>query len=149
MSCAGVPSSNVIQPSGSRLSCDTPCPSPMTMRSAPVPGGGGSRRVAVARGTGRQTNVTPEARQIASASSSTRETSDGRTSASVTTVTIIGGDAAGCEAASAVQTASAAAARLVMISILPAIDGRDWQKFDVRNRDERTLLNLEIDRDNV
>jgi hypothetical protein len=32
---------------------------------------------------------------------------------------------------------------------MPAVDGRDRQKFDVRIREERTVLNLEIDRDDV
>jgi len=32
---------------------------------------------------------------------------------------------------------------------MPPIDGRRRRKFDVRNREERTLLNLEIDRDDV
>src|SRR5262249_16849738 len=60
-----------------------------------------------------------------------------------------GGGADVSETTAADDAASAAAARLVMISILPAIDGRDHQKFDVRIRDERTPLNLEIDLDDV
>src|SRR4051794_2362224 len=37
----------------------------------------------------------------------------------------------------------------IAISIMSAIDGCDRQKFDVRNREERTPLNLEIDRYDV
>src|SRR5438874_4266373 len=37
----------------------------------------------------------------------------------------------------------------VAVSILSAIDDRRRRKFDVRNRQQRTVLNLKIDRDNV
>src|SRR5262245_44442732 len=104
--------------------------------------------MAAVRGTRRQTNATPVGFQIASASSSTRDMSDGETSASAVIVMTTGGGADVRETAAG-DAASAAAARLVMISILPAIDGRDHQKFDVRIRDERTPLNLEIDRHDV
>ena len=68
---------------------------------------------------------------------------------SVISVTVMtsGGSGEGVEAAAASDVASAAAARLV-ISIA-AIDGQNQQKFDVRKRDERTALNLEIDRHDV
>src|SRR5258708_4190853 len=42
-----------------------------------------------------------------------------------------------------------AAASAVAISILSAIDGCRGRKFDVRNREERTPLNVEIDRYDV
>ena len=57
-------------------------------------------------------------------------------------------DAAGAPAATSVDANSATTA-VVAISIMSAIDGCDRQKFDVRNREERTVLNLEIDRYDV
>src|SRR5262249_46543674 len=126
-----------------RLSCNVPGALPMTTRSPEdASKGSWSSRVAALSGTRRQTNTTPAACQMASGSSSTRDTSAGETSASAVTVTTIGGGAAGWATAAADDAASAAAARLGMISILPAIDGRDHQKFDVRIRHERTPLNL-------
>src|SRR5258708_26180305 len=79
--------------------------------------------------------------------------SDGETSGAASTLAIIGGmdaDEAGAlpPAAKAVD-ASSAMAVVVAISIMSAIDGRDRQKFDVRNREERTVSNVEIDRDDV
>jgi len=62
-------------------------------------------------------------------------------------LTIIGGiDEVAGAATPANEDARTEAASVVAIGILPAIDGCDQQKFDVRNRKERTLLNLEIDR---
>src|SRR4029077_798834 len=45
--------------------------------------------------------------------------------------------------------ATSANAAVVAISIMSAVDGCDHEKFDVRNREMRTPLNLEIDRDDV
>src|SRR4029079_9792233 len=118
---------------------------PMTIRSA-VAAGTWSIRAAACGETRRHTNVTPAAFQIAFASSSTRGTRRAGISVISGTVTTSGGSGEGVEAAAS-DVASAAAARLV-ISIA-AIDGRNQQKFDVRKRDERTVLNLEIDRDDV
>src|SRR5262245_9356247 len=150
---AGPSSSKSIQPSATSDSCVPPArprESPMVMRNwSGQSGGCRSRRVNSARDTWRQTKVRPVGRQTSLASSSTRDTSVGATSDSVTTATAIGGGADGVDAAAADETAIAAAARLVMISILPAIDGADRQKFDVRIREKRTLSNLEIDRHDV
>src|SRR5262249_10575134 len=138
------------QPSGSWPSCETPRDMPIMIRSpCSAPPTLRSSRVESRSPTRRHSKVRPAACQSASASSSTRETSDGVTSTAVLTVTIIGGGADVGASAAPGETASAAAARLVMISILPAIDGRNHQKFDVRKRQERTPLNLEIDRDDV
>src|SRR5438874_9925653 len=118
-----------------------------------VGGGHGSLGLAfaaaLAPGVRRQMNVTPVGCQIASASCSTIETSTGGRSTATSTVTTIGGSAAARGAAPAIAAAKAMAPRLVTTSILSAVDGRDRQKFDVRNREERTRLNLEIDRDDV
>jgi hypothetical protein len=91
--------------------------------------------------------VTPAALQIAFASSSARGTR--RAGISVISVTVMtsGGSGDGVEAAAASEVASATAARLVIG--IAAIDGQNPQKFDVRNCDERTRLNLEIDRYNM
>ena len=103
-------------------------------------------------GTRRQTKETPFGRQMASASASTAATSRDDISPAVTTVTIIGGmagdDASGRLAATIVDASNATTA-VVTVSIMSAIDGCDRQKFDVRNREKRTPLNLEIDRHDV
>jgi hypothetical protein len=104
----------------------------------------------------RQTIAKPLGRQIADASSSRRDSSDADTFGAATTVTTIGGaeldvDSAGASAASGTNDAAAitAAARPVATSIMPPIDGGRQQKFAVRIRDERTVLNVEIDRYDV
>src|SRR5258706_8561766 len=68
---------------------------------------------------------------MASASASTRETSVGEISGGADTLTV------------------SAMASAVAVSILSAIDGCGSRKFDGRNREERTSLNLEIDRYDV
>ena len=74
----------------------------------------------------------------------TLDTSDADMSGADTTSTIIGGTDVNAVIPGAVPLAAKAcdayraAARLVAISILRLIDGCDRQKFDVRNRDERT-----------
>jgi hypothetical protein len=52
-------------------------------------------------------------------------------------------------AAATIVDASNATTAVVTVSIMSAIDGCDRQKFDVRNREKRTPLNLEIDRHDV
>src|SRR3954467_8661638 len=128
-----------------RFSRAVPRAVPMMIRSG-VAAGTSSMRAAVCGVTRPHTKVTPTELQIAFASSSTRGTR--RAGMSVISVTVMtsGGSGEGVEAAAS-DVASAAAARLV-ISIA-AIDGQNQQKFDVRKRDERTALNLEIDRNNV
>src|SRR6188508_499483 len=95
----------------------------------------------------------PPGRQIAEASARRCVTSVGDTSGPATTLTRTGGanvdpESAGASAGSGTSDAAAikAAARPVAISIMPAVDASDRQKFDVRIRDERTVLNVEIDR---
>src|SRR3954465_7614283 len=123
-----------------RFSRAVPRAVPMMIRSGGA-AGTWSMRAAVCGVTRRHTKVTPTEFQIAFASSSTRGTR--RAGMSVISVTVMtsGGSGEGVEAAAS-DVASAAAARLV-ISIA-AIDGQNQQKFDVRKRDERTALNLEI-----
>src|SRR5882724_7735430 len=95
----------------------------------------------------------PLGRQMVSASARIARTSVGDSFGSTVTLTIIGGTAsepigAAAPAANAVE-ATSAIATVVATSIMPAIDGCDRQRFDVRNRKERTVLNLEIDRDDL
>src|SRR4051794_30851544 len=81
-----------------------------------------------------QMKVMPLARQIASLSARTRAISCGGTSDNAVTVTIIGGTAADADPAGAAANAvvaNSAAAAVVAISIMPAIDGCNRQKFDV------------------
>src|SRR3954452_9781144 len=129
-----------------RFSRAVPRAVPMMIRSG-VATGTWSMRAAVCGVTRRHTKVTPTEFQIAFASSSTRGTRRAGMSAISVTVMTSGGSGEGVDAAAASEVASAAAARLV-ISIA-AIDGQNQQKFDVRKREERTALNLEIDRNNV
>src|SRR4029077_3258083 len=85
-----------------------------------------------------QTNVRPDARHTASVSSSTRVTSVAGTSGAIVTSTAIGGSEVVTGAAPATADANTTAARLVAIGILPPVDEADREKFDVRNRAERT-----------
>src|SRR3954453_18412731 len=129
-----------------RFSRAVPRAVPTMIRSG-VAAGTWSMRAAVCGVTRRHTKVTPTEFQIAFASSSPRGTR--RAGMSVISVTVMtsGGSGEGVEAAAASDVASAAAARLVVR--IAGIDGQNQQKFDVRKRDERTALNLEIDRNNV
>ena len=87
----------------------------------------------------------PLGRQIASVSAKMRAIKPGDMAAAVVTLTMMGGieegEAAG--AANAVN-ANSAATTLVAVSIMSAIDGCNSQKFDVRYRQERTIVSLEI-----
>src|SRR5205823_14809346 len=85
-----------------------------------------------------QTKVRPEARHTASASSSTRVTSVAGTSGAIVRSTVTGGSDLATGAAPASEDANTTAARLVAIGILSAVDEADCEKFDVRNRAERT-----------
>src|SRR5580765_4236849 len=104
----------------------------------------------------RQTISNPPGRQIAEVSARMRETSEAVMPGPEKTLMTIGGSMTDVESprvstGSGANEAAAisAAARPVAISIMPAIDGIDRQKFDVRIRDERTVLNVEIDRYDV
>src|SRR5437868_5423305 len=96
---------------------------------------------AATRGARCHTNITPLERHRLAVSASARLTRSGDTSAAaIETLTIIGGMvavvlAAGA-AANAVDATSANTA-VVAISIMPAIDGCNRRKFDVRNREDR------------
>src|SRR5438105_3625584 len=125
----------------------------MTTRSIEISHGAAS--LVRARGVAssvewRQTIVRPAARHTASTSASTRVTSVGDMVGAVATAITSGGieEVTGA-AAPAMEDANTTAATLVVISILSSIDDADRQKFDVRNREERTALNLEIDRYDV
>src|SRR5262245_54876903 len=89
-------------------------------------------RAAGVKGAGSRfhANSTPAARQIASVSSSARETTVEEMSAAGITLIV-------------------SATAIAVINILSAIDGCRRRKFDVRNRKTRDALNLEIDRHDV
>src|SRR5258708_367476 len=78
----------------------------------------------------RHANDTPAGRQIVFASN-------------IALVTTMSGTSAGADTLTMRLSAKTA------VSIMSAIDGCRRRKFDVRNRDERTVLNLEIDRDDL
>src|SRR5437867_10416055 len=90
------------------------------------------------------TIANPAARQMSAASARTRVTSDGEMSDATITSTASGGSGASGRAASD-DDANSAKARLVAGSILPAVDGSDREKFDVRSRNDRTLFASESD----
>src|SRR5262245_58990974 len=80
----------------------------------------------------------PDARQTASVSSSTNVTSVGGRSVAIVTSTVTGGIDLGAGAAPASVDANTTEKTLAEIGILSAVDDDDREKFDVRNRVDRT-----------
>ena len=121
----------MIHPSGASPPDGAPRSSSTTIRSVAA---------AVPRDSVSHANVTPLGRHTASASSRSRRTSDGETA--LVNVSVMG-SGGGARCTGAVPQTSATNA--MAISILSAIDGAGREKFDVRNREERTVCEFRSD----